>query len=137
MNKKKLCLSLFASLSLVNCAGIVVPNTEACAVAGIWSAGLSCANTLSPATRDLDLAGMIEMLEPQPERPDPANPGQNLPARAGAIIQSAEDWNKMKTALEQGCKLLKRRCTYEMKEALRQMTNSINQLQDRVRMLGR
>lgn len=122
MNKLKSFLSLSVLLLLVNCGTTSVPDTEACTVAGVIQAGMSCSHTLTPQTREADQAALFEFLEPQPERPDPANPGEILPARGGAVCQSAEDWNKLKTAAETACNLLKWRCTYEIKEAIRAMS---------------
>lgn len=54
----------------------------------------------------------IDFLEPQPAH------GGN-PARAGAICESAADWTKKKTALEQACRELGRRCSFEIQEMIR------------------
>lgn len=45
----------------------------------------------------------IAWLEPQAAQPDPKKPGHMLPARAGAVCQSTEDWVKIKTVLQQVC----------------------------------
>lgn len=92
---------LLASLFVLVLSGCVtVPNTTACTVAGTMSAGAICAETLTDKTSDLTLAQLIEMLE------------------AGAIIQSADDWGKNKTALETACRELGSRCSYEVKKAI-------------------
>lgn len=70
----------------------------------------------------------IEWLEPQPERPDPKNPSKKLPARAGAVMRSDEDFTRYKIALEQACALLKDRCTPEMKETIASVTGNTDGL---------
>lgn len=113
----KLFLASFALTSLVSCA-ITVPNTRVCSVSGYISNGADCAYTLSPKTEQMTFQELLEFLEPQPERPDPKDPSKRLPARGGALCQSAEDWGKQKTALEQACKKLSK-CNYEqLREAL-------------------
>lgn len=89
------------------------------------SAGAICAETQTSRTFDLTLDQLIEMLEPQGERDDPAHPGQKLPARAGAIIQSAEDYNKNKTALESACRELGSHCSYEIRQAIASMNTPV------------
>lgn len=94
---RKHCLSLFAlALSFVfaSCA-VTVPNTRVCAVAGVMAAGADCAYTRSDKMESLTLAELIELLE------------------AGAMIQSAQDWNKNATVIEQLCKMLGPKCNYE------------------------
>ncbi len=100
---------------------IVVPNTEACSVAGVFSAGGFCAETISGKTRDLTMNEYLDFLEAQPERPDPFNEGKTLPARAGAICQSTSDWNEQKTALEVACRILGKNCTYELEQTIKNM----------------
>jgi hypothetical protein len=95
---------------------VKVRDTRVCAVAGVMRAGADCAWTLSDRTEEMTLDEFIDFLEPQPERPDPVDPRKTLPARGGAICQSAEDWNSLKTSLDQACRLLGESCTYEMKK---------------------
>lgn len=112
--RKSLYLSTFVlALSLSSC--VTLPNTEVCTVAGLFTAGAICAETLTPKTRDMPFEMLIEYLEPQTERPDPEHPGQTLPARGGAICQTAEDYGKIKTVLEQACRELGSKCSYELK----------------------
>jgi hypothetical protein len=121
-------LFVSASLALSGCA-TTVPNTRVCAVAGVLTAGADCAHTLSDETESLTLEQFIDFLEPAPERPDPAHPGQVLPARGPAMCQSADDWGKAKTALEQLCEKAGSRCTYEMKQKLAEVAGRIDRLQ--------
>lgn len=108
---------LFASFfALLNSQCATVPNTKACTVAGRLAAGAICDWTISGEQSDLTLDQFIEFLEPEPTRPDPDHPGQALPARAGAVCQSAEDFEKQKVALEQACKKLAGGCSYELKQ---------------------
>lgn len=66
----------------------------------------------------------VDWWEPQPERPDPDNPEKTLPARAGAVCRSDEDFTRYKIALEQACALLKDRCTPEMKASIENVTGN-------------
>lgn len=116
--RNKLCLSSFGLVALLLSGCVTVPNTSACSVAGLLKAGSVCGETLTDKTYDLDFAQTIDMLEPKPERPDPDHAGQTLPARAGAIFESAEDYGKNHTALEQACRALGKRCSYEIKQAI-------------------
>ena len=108
---------------VASCRGshIVIPNTEACTAAGILSAGAICAETLTNKARDLTFDEYLDFLEPQVKRPDPAHPGEFLPARGGAICQSVDDWNAQKTALELACRVLGKNCTYQMHQILDSM----------------
>lgn len=87
------------------------------------SAGASCAESLTGKVTELNLDEFIAMLEPQPERPDPANPNKTLPARGGAVILSADDFNAERTALEQACRELGSRCSLQVKNALQKITS--------------
>lgn len=118
--RKPLFLGLFVLATLNGC--VTIPNTTACTVAGVLAAGSICSETQTNVTYDMTLDETIDFLEPQLERPDPKNPGKILPARAGAVCQSASDWNKNKTALEVACRELGKRCSYEMKAAIKRMT---------------
>lgn len=113
-------LSLFA-LTLESCSHVTIPNTEACTSAGTQADGAICAETQTDKTRDMTLDAWIDFLEPQDERPDPSHPGQMLPARAGAICQSADDYSRLKTAMEQACRALGNQCTPEIQQAIRSM----------------
>jgi hypothetical protein len=96
-------------MALNGCA--TIPNTIVCTAAGTLTAGAICAETLTNKTSEMSLDAYITFLEAQEE-----SPGQ--PARAGAMCQSSEDWNKQKTVLEQLCRHMGPRCTYEIKQVL-------------------
>lgn len=102
--------SLFVITSLLSSC-VTIPNTTACSVAGRLDAGMLCAETGTPRTSSMDLAQTIYFLEPQP------SPSPGMTPRAGAICQSAEDWNKVKTALEQACRELGSKCSFEVQSA--------------------
>jgi hypothetical protein len=108
-------------LTLNSC--VKIPNLKVCSVAGTMSAGSICADTLRPNTYDMTLEETIEFLEAQPERPDPTNPNNKLPARGAAIFMSADDWNRMKTALDEACRELGSHCTPEIENAVRFQTS--------------
>ena len=105
------------SLAVISCAHVEVPNVKACAVAGSLTNGMDCVYTLSSETEEMSADEMIYFLEPDPELNKPA-----------AICQASEDWNKIKTALEQACTQLKKRCSYEMKEAIKTVHKNIRHL---------
>lgn len=100
---------------------VVVPNISGCATLGALSDCtepgtycMVCADTETSNTHRLDFAHYIDFVEAQPERPDPDNAGQTLPAHAPAITTSAEDFNKDQTAFEAACIALGNRCTQEI-----------------------
>lgn len=113
---KMLLLSWFTLvivLALNGCktAAIVVPDTEACTVAGVIAAGAMCSNTVSTASRDMTMDQFFDWLEPVLDAPD-------VPGHGGAICESANDWNHKKTTLEQACRILGSSCTYEMHQMI-------------------
>lgn len=121
--RSRIFLILFVSTALSGCVtgSIIIPNTTACTVAGVFSAGGFCAETLTNKVRDLSMNEYLDFLEAQSERPDPDHEGQILPARAGAICQSTDDWNAQKTALEMACRVLGKHCTYELRQTIQVM----------------
>lgn len=121
MKQKRVYLSLFALTVLSGCVSIKVPNTTACSVAGVLAAGAICAETITGKTSDMTLDQFLDFLEPKAERPDPNDPSATIPGRAGAICQSAEDWGRIKTTLEQACRELGSKCSYELKAVIANM----------------
>lgn len=105
--RKHLLISLFASALLLLEACVTVPNTSACAVAGTITAGAICSETQTDKTWDITFDQLIAMLE------------------AGAIIQSADDWGKNKTALEQACRELGSRCSYDIQSQIERMNTPL------------
>lgn len=122
--------SLALLLSSCSGLGITLPDTKVCAVAGRLTAGMDCANTISPETSELSFAQAVEFLEPQPEFTNAA--GVHFPARGAALCQSAEDWTKLKTVIEQACLKLGKSCTKEAKENIAQVSFAMDGLQKRV-----
>lgn len=112
-------------LSACNATQIKVGNYTECTVAGVFQAGMDCAETNTSKISTKSPEQMIEFLEPQPARPDPENPGEMLPARAGAVCRSDEDFTAQKTALEQACAALGKKCSTEIKSALRRMGQKV------------
>lgn len=109
-----LSLSVFMAFSACKTGQIVVPNTEACTVAGVLVAGAICAETITGKTRDMTTDEFFDFLEPKEAHDD-------VPGRAGAVCQSTDDWNNQKTALEISCRLLGKNCTYEMQQVILNM----------------
>lgn len=124
---------LFAIL-LSGCAKVPIKDTTKCIIAGVWRSGMDCSTTLSSRTSEMNFEEMIEWLEPQPERPDPAHPGKMLPARAGAFCESSDDQLAEKIALEQACSLLKNACTPEIKAAIATAATNVNSLEKKSRL---
>lgn len=117
-------------LTLLNfisgCASVKIPNTEVCAVAGILDGGAFCAETLTGKQTDKTRDEFIKWLEPQ-------EASDGVPARGAALCQSAEDWNKQKTAFEQACVLLGiKRCTKEIQQLFEQITFNVDAVQTRL-----
>ena len=123
MSTVKLFLSSFV-LVLASCS-ITIPNTRVGATSGMMTAGADCAWTLSDETSELNLDEWIAFLEPQ-------EGSGAVPARGAAICQSAEDWNRQKTALEQACRKLGRWCTMEVKAKVEEVTTRVDTLQAKV-----
>jgi hypothetical protein len=94
-------------------------------VSGTISAGGNCVRTLSPETRQLSFDEFLDFLEASEEIKNPD--GTVLrPAKGAALCQSSDDFNKIKTALEQACYALKKRCTFEMQQVIQSMSDTLN-----------
>ena len=102
-------------LTISSCAALTIPNTKVCVVAGIMAAGADCAYTLSEKTETMTLDQFLDFLEPSE-------------GKAAALCQSADDWNKNKTALEQACHSLGAKCSYEVIEKLKNASQNIRHL---------
>ena len=82
---------------------ISVPNVKLCTVSGNMSGGAICSTSNSHKTSEMTMDEYLDFLEPQ-----------ESPARGGAICQSAADFNRTKTALEQACRMLgANKCKFE------------------------
>ena len=100
---KKLSLLLFVTAS--GC--VTVPVTTGCTVAGSLSAGAICSTTQGN-TSEMTMDQFFDFLEPNDER-------------GGAICQTAVDYKKQKVALEQACRELGSRCSYELQVMIKNM----------------
>lgn len=112
------------SLSLVSCSAVQVRDTEICAVAGRMKAGADCVHTLTDEERSMSLDEFISFLEPQREVKDAKTGKVTQEERGAALCQSSKDFNANKTALEQACYLLKSACTFEIKTAIKKMSDN-------------
>lgn len=99
---------VLSAIAALDAGCVTVPNTEACSAAGSLLRGAVCAESLTGKTRNMTWAEFQDMLEPTAER-------------AGAICRTVEDDAKIKTALEQACRMLGRRCSYEALRAIQGM----------------
>lgn len=105
-------LSLFLFTLSSGC--VTIPNTRPCTVAGLLSAGAICAETLTGKTSEITFDEVIDMITPRPA-------SEGVPARAGAILLTTDDYNRMKTALDQACRELGTRCKREVKDTIEAM----------------
>lgn len=83
------------------------------------AAGADCAETLSDETKSLTLDEFLGFLEP-------------APPRGAALCMSAEDFTRLKTALEQACQKLGTACKAEAKAQIRDVAFRVSRLQERV-----
>lgn len=113
--------SMALSLSACVTGSVVVPNTTDCSLAGVWEAGAFCAESVTGIKSKLTMDEYLDFLTPQDARPDPQDPAKTLPKRAGAVCQSADDFGRRKTALEQACRMLGKRCPYELRQTVQTM----------------
>jgi hypothetical protein len=111
---KTLWISSFLILA-GSCAHVQVPNVEKCGVLSHLEAGASCAETLTDKRRRMTYQEFRDWLEP----------GQD---KGPALCQSSVDESKTKTALEQACRMLGNRCTYEMQAALGKYKRALRDL---------
>ncbi len=115
MRLNKAFLSIFGLVVLSSC--VTIPNTMVCTAAGRLSVGAICAETLTAKTSDMTFDQYIAFLEPQPAI-------SGLPERSGALCQSSDDWNKMKTALEQACRELGAACSNDTKASIANLSKN-------------
>lgn len=116
-------LCVITALSFAGCVtgSVQLPNSTACSLAGVWDAGAFCAETITGIKSTMTLDEYLDFLSPQESKPDPMDPTKTIPARAGAVCQSTFDWGRQKTALEQACRILGRRCPYELHQTIKTM----------------
>lgn len=118
-NNKRLLAVL--SVLLLSCS-TSIPNTKVCVVAGSAINGADCAYTLTDEIDAMTFEEFMEFLEPQDTHQAPD--GHIVVAKAGALCQSASDWNAQKTALEELCRKYKGACSYQVQTAVKR----VNQL---------
>jgi hypothetical protein len=91
-------LSSLGGLALSACS-VMVPDVKVCAVAGRLQAGADCAYTGHDETSEMDMAATVKMLED------------------GAIWMSAQDYMRLKTAIESMCYKMGSACEYQKLQA--------------------
>lgn len=99
---------------IFSCKGVVIKETEFCGVSGLVTHGADCATTIENKTRSMSMEEFIDFLTPDPTR-----------NKSGALCQSVDDVIANKTSLEQACKLLKNRCTKEMKQMIESFDSAV------------
>lgn len=120
-------LMISFAIALSGCI-TVVPDSKDCTASGALNWGMMCGHTNTNRPFNLTLKETIDLLEPQFARKCvPAHPGLNvckenpspsetpidLPARGGAIVTPAADYNGRKTALEILCRKEGKNCEFE------------------------
>lgn len=100
-------------MAQLRCGSISVHDTNACAVAGVLSAGADCITLLSGTKSSITFEELVEMLEP-------------TSTRGGAIIVPLEDYVQLKTELEQACQYV--RCNKATKKKLKTVLDNLNSL---------
>lgn len=117
---------LFLVLSVLLCScSIPIPNTRVCTASGWVLNGADCAYTLSDKVEHIEFNEFMDFLEPKDEQPDLEHPDRVIPARGGALCQSAEDWNAQKTALEKLCRKYKGACNYQIQKAVERVNRLV------------
>lgn len=127
--KPKLLLASLPILILTSCVSI--KNANICAAAGKLSAGGICSRLTSKETNDLTFNELIDLLEAQSERTCVPVPGfpvcaddqsngvvTKLPARGASMIISSDDFEVLITELQQACRELGNKCSYETQKIL-------------------
>ena len=112
-------LSLCSTALLASCVHVQVPNVRKCSVRGLIRLGANCAETNTGKTSELTYEELVDYIQALPERPDPANPGQMLPKKGAAIITSSLDAGAEKTAMEEACRALGSKCSYELQQSIK------------------
>ena len=103
MNLKKLRLSLvIASISLLVSSCITIPDIEVCMVPFKLENGAICESSNSDHSRQLSPFDLITLIEGSEEIPP-------------AFIISSQDFEKLKTALQQACHKLGDSCSKEIR----------------------
>lgn len=90
-------VSLLALL-LTSC--VEIPDVTVCTIAGSLAAGADCATTNTGEVSELTTQQYFDFVLPGPDQ-------------GGAACMSAEDFVKIKTAIQQLCKKRGANCTYE------------------------
>lgn len=80
---------------LLESSCVTIPNLNVCSPAGVIQAGADCAETNTGRTSEMTQAEFMALIE------------------GGGVCMSALDYSRLKTAVEQACKELGKRCSYE------------------------
>lgn len=120
--------ALFIIVTYSSC--VSVPNTVTCTASGSLSSGAMCADSNQERLSSLTFNEYLRFLEPQEARlctpvegfevcsDDQKKDQVELPQRAGAFCMSSFDYTQMMTALEQACRALGVKCSYEVKKMI-------------------
>lgn len=94
---------------LASSCDVTIPNIVVCSAKtdNIVRDGAVCATTLSGEVWDIDAAEYLAKL--------PVNVADERP---GAIVMTADDFNAYKTALDQACRALGKKCKRAVKDSI-------------------
>lgn len=112
---------ILSSIALLSgCAKVVIKDVEWCASAGRF--GALCQHSIHDQSRRMTVEEFIDFLQARP-----GNPANGIPAKGPALCTSSEGFKDVKTMLEQACYLLKKKCTYEMKQTIQRLELIVNE----------
>lgn len=114
----KLQLLSLTLLVLTNSGCVTVKEATLCSAAAVLPAGANCSRLIGPEVEQIGFDDYVDFLEAKDDRPDPANPGQTLPAKPAAVCMSADDFSNIKTEIEILCRMAGKRCSYEVRGQL-------------------
>lgn len=127
----RLCLLSLVLLTLplgsLSCTSLEIQDANTCAPAGKLSQGGLCTHLTNNKTSLLTFNELIDFIEAQPERTCVPVPGfpvcaddqsqgvpVKMPARGAAFILSASDFGQIALELQEGCRMLGKRCSFQM-----------------------
>lgn len=92
---------------------VKINDKTVCAASGDVSSGATCTHLISSDHSFLTFDEFLDFLSARPESPD-----HTIPAKGAAMCMSANDWGKMKLELETACRLLGKKCSYELSKTI-------------------
>jgi hypothetical protein len=106
---------LLISLFLSSCA-VTIPDIEVCASGYSLENGATCVHSQTDQIREMTAAELVAFLE-------------SSPTKAPALCMSAQDYSKLRTAIEQLCHRQgqsKKRCRKEVQKSFNRINEAIH-----------